>query len=76
MAFNIRDLSVLNYAQGYTQFMIRTTDSIEEACQPDWAHHMHDLMKHNDTVHIQTPAGTGIRCVSNVAGVLTFVPML
>jgi hypothetical protein len=76
MAFAIRDLSVLSYAQGYTVWLARTSDPLWEITQPGWASAAVNMLKHCDTIHIQTPEGSGIRSVRSVEGVVTLVPML
>ena len=76
MAFRIRDLAVLNYAQGFTTYTIRTEDDLATVMDHGWAQDMMDIFSQNDVVFIRMTDGVAVRSVDIVGGIVTFRPLL
>lgn len=50
--FMLRNLSVLNYANGFTSWHYKTTDTIVEVCKPDYFANAADMLSPNDMIVI------------------------
>jgi hypothetical protein len=77
MAFAIRDLSVLAYANGFTLWHYKTgNDSLANVASEDFFADASDMMAGGDMVLVSGAAGCQIRCIASAdAGRVRSAPM-
>jgi hypothetical protein len=77
MAFSIRDLSVLAYANGFTLWHYKTgTDSLAGVAHDDYFADASDMMAPGDMVMVSAAKGCRLICVSHAgAGKLRSAPV-
>ena len=69
MAFAIRDLSVLAYANGFTLWHYKTgKESLATAAMPNYFAEASDMMAAGDMVMVSGGLGAKILCVAAVEG--------
>lgn len=65
MAFNIRDLSVLAYANGFTLWHYKTgNDSLTDVAGDDYFGDASDMMAVGDMALISSAKGCGVLCIA------------
>lgn len=77
MSFHMRNLSVLNYAHGFTLWHYRTRDTAAEAVAPDYFHDAPFNVRDQDMMVISASDGGCMMVVGRDAeGRVTLAPML
>jgi hypothetical protein len=74
--FAMRNLSVLNYAQGFTLWVYKHSEDISQILQPGFFNSASDMMATGDVLMISARDGGAQRFVSHSGGgVVTLVEM-
>jgi len=79
MAFTVRNMSVLNYANGYTTWHYKAKDeTIIAVVAPGYFNPAADMLTAGDVIIISLADGAAMRAVRKVehAGTVTIGPML
>lgn len=76
MAFSIRDLSVLAYAQGFTLWHYKAgADALDDVSRPGFLADAADMLATGDMLLISAPEGGRIAFVSAALGIPTLAPL-
>ncbi|MBV9782995.1 MAG: hypothetical protein JO264_04170 [Acidisphaera sp.] len=76
MAFRIRDLSVLAYAQGFTLWHYKSgADALDEVAEPDFFADAADMLAAGDMMLVSACDGGRIVVIAPVGNRLTVTPL-
>ena len=76
MAFSLRDLSVLAYANGFTLWHYRGRgDTIDEVQRPGYLEPARDMLASGDMVMVSATDGARVLCIARAHHALTAVPL-
>ncbi len=75
MSFNVRSLSVLAYANGFTLWHYRTGDALQCVARPGFFDDAVDMLANGDMLMVTAPEGGRVLCVAAAEGRLTTAPM-
>lgn len=67
MTAQIRNLAVLTYAQGHTQWVYRTTERVSTVCVENYFQAFSDMLAFNDIITLLCSDGVAMRYVVGVA---------
>lgn len=66
MAYNSKGFSVLSYANGFTHWVYKTEDSLEEVTQIGYFNEVYHFIRTGDFVNVNTPSESAILVLSVV----------
>ena len=71
MTLNIKNLSVLSYANGFTLWHLATSDALADVDTVGYLNSVATMVREKDMLFISASDGTGMFCVSsNINGVV------